>query len=357
MLTAVVFDDERPALKFLSIQLESINKTKIIGQFINCDELMKCIVETMPDIAFLDIEAPSKNGLEVASEINKISPLTAIVFVTAYKKYAYEAFGLEAVDYLLKPVKRDRLERVIQKIIDAKTFMNKMDESSNEDRYKIEVHTMNQFSVYDLEGNPVRFRTTKTRELMAFLIHHHGEKLTSDIIIEALWPDKESKKAKGLLYTTRYYLKKALFPLGITSIQHDYLIRTADIKGDFIEIEKIFERLEARNISTNIFDEEVKAFIQLSRYYTGRYFEKNSYDWANFQQINYERRYVYITEIFEEYYENNNQIKLQIDLLERLVHMNEFNEDYYYKLIKIYKEINDFDNLERIKEKYNKIQQ
>ena len=77
---------------------------------------LDAIGEHQPDIAFLDIRMPGLTGLEVASAMAEISPATQIVFVTAYNQYAIDAFEKGAVDYLLKPIVRERLASTIQRL-------------------------------------------------------------------------------------------------------------------------------------------------------------------------------------------------------------------------------------------------
>src|SRR3546814_6145393 len=72
--------------------------------------------EPQPDVAFLDIRMPGLTGLEVASAAADTSPRTQVVFVTAYDQYAIDAFDNGAVDYLLKPVTRERLDATVQRL-------------------------------------------------------------------------------------------------------------------------------------------------------------------------------------------------------------------------------------------------
>jgi DNA-binding LytR/AlgR family response regulator len=77
---------------------------------------LEAIAERQPDVAFLDIRMPGLTGIEVARAVADASPRTQVVFVTAYDQYAIEAFEHGAVDYLLKPVTRERLEAAVQRL-------------------------------------------------------------------------------------------------------------------------------------------------------------------------------------------------------------------------------------------------
>ncbi len=113
MIRAVIVDDEAPARDRLRQMLapETVN---VVGEAGDGEEAVARIDELQPDLVFLDIQMPALTGLEVASRLH--APRPRIVFCTAYDHFAIEAFELHAVDYLLKPVNRDRLARTVDRI-------------------------------------------------------------------------------------------------------------------------------------------------------------------------------------------------------------------------------------------------
>ncbi len=113
-VTAIIADDE-PLLRFhLKKELAEVwPDLDIVGEAKNGEEAFELIAQHKPDIAFLDIQMPGLTGLEVAS---KNLTATNIVFITAYDEYAINAFEHGAVDYLLKPVSTDRLEKTIDRL-------------------------------------------------------------------------------------------------------------------------------------------------------------------------------------------------------------------------------------------------
>jgi DNA-binding LytR/AlgR family response regulator len=110
-VTAIIADDEAPLRQFLRARLAEIWPELIIsGEAKNGREAIDLIQQYRPQIAFLDIKMPGLTGMEVA---DRIAGACQIVFVTAYDAYAVEAFEKEAVDYLLKPVSKERLEKTV----------------------------------------------------------------------------------------------------------------------------------------------------------------------------------------------------------------------------------------------------
>ncbi|MEO6280832.1 LytTR family DNA-binding domain-containing protein [Roseateles sp.] len=114
MTTALIADDEAHLAQYLKSQLaQAWPELQIVKIAAHGIEAAEAIAELEPDIAFLDIQMPGLTGLEVAQGIEGA---TRVVFVTAYDQYAVDAFEARAVDYLLKPLKADRLARCVERL-------------------------------------------------------------------------------------------------------------------------------------------------------------------------------------------------------------------------------------------------
>jgi DNA-binding LytR/AlgR family response regulator len=120
---AIIADDEEQLRRYLRSQLADCwPDLMICGEARNGQEALELIERHRPDIAFLDIRMPGLSGLEVAKEI---AGSCWAVFVTAYDQYAVEAFEHEAIDYLLKPVTAERLEKTVKRLQDQITSSQK----------------------------------------------------------------------------------------------------------------------------------------------------------------------------------------------------------------------------------------
>ncbi len=116
-LRVVIADDERPARLFLKSLLMDFENIEIVGEAENGAEAIEMIESARPDLALLDLQMPEATGLEVVKHLRrKFMPLVA--FVTAYDEYAIQAFELNAIDYLLKPVERIRLGETLKRAHD-----------------------------------------------------------------------------------------------------------------------------------------------------------------------------------------------------------------------------------------------
>jgi DNA-binding LytR/AlgR family response regulator len=111
---AVIADDERLMREQLRARLAEVwPELQVVAEARNGDEAVAAVAEHRPDLVFLDIRMPGKTGVEAAREIGDACH---VVFITAYSEYAVEAFEQGAVDYVLKPAERDRLELTVARL-------------------------------------------------------------------------------------------------------------------------------------------------------------------------------------------------------------------------------------------------
>ena len=112
-MRAFLVDDEALALKRLERLLAATKRVEIVGTSSDPVEAVPAILAAKPDVLFLDIQMPAMTGFEMLSHLD---PQPWVVFTTAYDKYALEAFGVNSVDYLLKPIEAATLDRALDKI-------------------------------------------------------------------------------------------------------------------------------------------------------------------------------------------------------------------------------------------------
>ncbi|MFM9835596.1 MAG: LytR/AlgR family response regulator transcription factor [Methylophilaceae bacterium] len=116
MLKILIADDETPARNRLRDLLTDIGNNQIVAEAKNGKEALELAGETKPDLMLLDIRMPLMDGLETAQHAQKLAPKPHIIFTTAYDVYAIKAFDLNAIDYLLKPIRLERLQIAIDKV-------------------------------------------------------------------------------------------------------------------------------------------------------------------------------------------------------------------------------------------------
>ncbi len=113
-LRILIVDDEALARERLERLLSDLNDYQLIGQAINAAEALQLCQLLEPDAVLLDVRMPGMSGIEVAQHLNNLDEPPAIIFTTAYEDHALDAFEAEAVGYLLKPIRQEKLLRALQ---------------------------------------------------------------------------------------------------------------------------------------------------------------------------------------------------------------------------------------------------
>ncbi|MCI8650105.1 MAG: response regulator [Anaerotruncus sp.] len=216
----IVVDDEKLSLSFFANVCEEIQPQHKISYFLSPAEAV-AYVQKHPDtdIAFLDIEMPELNGIELAVRLRQVSPDIRIVFITGHDHYARQAFAVHANGFVSKPFDADEIKQEIaniqrmQQTIQAQTTP------------QIWVQTFGHFQVF-VNGRPVIFSSGKAQELLAYLVDRHGSCVTADQAISILWEDSSydiaaqnrfRKTVRSLKLTLEEYGAMALFNNGRNS--------------------------------------------------------------------------------------------------------------------------------------------
>lgn len=111
----IIADDETPARNRLRDLLSDISEVQILAEAKNGREVIQLVNAHLPDVILLDIRMPQMDGIETAQHLQKLDKPPAVIFTTAYDNYALQAFELSAIDYLLKPIRLERLKTAINK--------------------------------------------------------------------------------------------------------------------------------------------------------------------------------------------------------------------------------------------------
>lgn len=112
-LKCLLLDDELPGLAYLKLLCEQIPELEVVRSYDDPDKLLEELPGLNYDLCILDIEMPGTNGLQIAQLLKG----KAVIFTTAYKNYATDAFDLDALDYIVKPVTLERLQQAVNKVI------------------------------------------------------------------------------------------------------------------------------------------------------------------------------------------------------------------------------------------------
>jgi two-component SAPR family response regulator len=151
------------------------------------------------DIAFLDIEMPGYNGVEMAKRLIGINPQINIIFVTAYDDYAIDAYKLHASGYIMKPVS----EEDIKKELDGLRYT--VEKQDNEKL--IQVKCFGNFEVFK-DGVPLKFHRQKSKELFAYLVDREGAATNMNELNAVLWDEDKNSYLRNLIADIQDTLKE-----------------------------------------------------------------------------------------------------------------------------------------------------
>jgi len=115
MIKVIIVDDEPLARKRLSALVNEIGIAEVVAEADNGKEALQYYQIYQPDVVLLDINLPEIDGMQIAKQLTSITPHPVIIFTTAYSEHALEAFEYQAIDYLLKPIRKERLEQALKR--------------------------------------------------------------------------------------------------------------------------------------------------------------------------------------------------------------------------------------------------
>lgn len=335
-MRAILVDDEPLALEFLEKQLLKLNHVEVTGKFtsLNLDEDVNLVRET--DIVFLDIEMPGMNGLELAEQLLQIKPELIVIFVTAFNEYAVEAFDLNALDYLLKPVDKDRLKKTIDRIVKNRPLETKQIHSKH-DMLKINLcHDL----AFQLENNTfkhIKWRTTRAKDLFLYLLHHHGQTSRKATLVDLFWDDLPEERAYSQLYTAIYHIRQTinLFNghFSLKSLHESYVL---EIKNVLIDVEEWETRLKALD---KINEDTIDNWEEVMKLYSDHFLKDYAMHWIYAERFRLEQIWVKAAFQIAEYYLDNNKIEKAEQWYLKITHFIPEEENAHLELMKIYEQL------------------
>lgn len=226
-MKVIYVDDEEALLENFRLIAKELPLADSLQLFQNSEDALQWVRRNPVEVAFLDIQMPGINGLELARRMKAIDRNIRIVFVTAYEQYALDAFGVDAIGYLLKPYLREDVEKELEKAFYIRPRPTK----------SIVIQTMPDFLV-TIDGKTLQLGHTKQEELFALLVDRGAVGITGGEAIACLWPDKPV--GDSIYWVTMSRLKEKLKEAGIEQLivtdgQTKYL-QTEQVECDLYRI-------------------------------------------------------------------------------------------------------------------------
>ncbi len=192
-LKAVIVEDSRLARNELKELIKEHKEIELLGEAENVDNGYKLIIETKPDVLFLDINMPEKDGFELLEMLDEV-PI--VIFTTAFDEYAIKSFEYNAFDYLLKPISQKRFSQSIHKVIEKATN-NLSPETQSENTLSLEKQIfikdgekcwlvkIQDIIMFEIVGNYTRVFFDNNKPLIYKSLAQIEEKLPKDLFFRA----------------------------------------------------------------------------------------------------------------------------------------------------------------------------
>jgi len=340
-MRVILVDDERLALRLLKKMLESdIGGVEVIGMYTDPLQVIEHAIQLQPDVVFLDIHMPGISGLKLGELLQESVPSTKIVFVTGFDQYAIEAFTLNAMDYIMKPIQLERLKKTLERFGNHPEM--KADNDCMTDRPFIRRFNQMQYQLHDEISQDLKWRTGKAQELFAYLLHHHDRVIDKETLIELLWSEYDTPRAIQYLYTTIYHIRQTLKSSGLDTLlitsrglENAYKLTIGNARIDTEEWEaKILELLP---LSLQTVDD----YEQALEMYKGDYLGDYPYLWAEPERERLRWLWLRYAKLISAFYLEHNIPQHFIKLHIRVQQWFPYDEESYFSLMKLYSTMGD----------------
>ena len=208
-MKTICVDDEPLAVEYTLRQCTRLHEIEEAKGFTDALLALDWLRAHPVDLAILDINMPQIDGITMAARIKQISPQTAILFLTAYKEYAFDAYAVHPTGYLLKPVSQEKLAAEI-------AYASR--ELHPSVPAHIHIKTFGAFDVY-VDDRPISFKLAKAKEILAYLVDKQGSGVTRAEIFAAVWEDSQyDRRMQKQLDVYIRSLRETLREYGISEI-------------------------------------------------------------------------------------------------------------------------------------------
>lgn len=207
-MRVIIVDDEKLALRQFQFEIEGIPWVELSGAFLNPVQALEFIENHSVEAAFLDIEMPEMNGLELAEKLRELSPGLVIIFITGYEQYTLDALKIKADYYLTKPYDNEDIKEVLER---ARLL-------SARQKKRVYIRTFPRFEVF-VADSTVYFPNSKAKELLALCVDHCGGIVTIEEAVDKLWEGRKyDARVKNLYRKAVMQVRQVLAAQGVEEI-------------------------------------------------------------------------------------------------------------------------------------------
>lgn len=253
-MKAICVDDEPLAVEYTLRQCAQLPEIREAKGFTDAALALDWLKAHRAELAILDINMPEMDGITLAARIKELHPQTAILFLTAYREYAFDAYAVHPAGYLLKPVS---LEKLAAELAHVRGLTHAAASAP------VRIKTFGYFDVY-VEERPVSFKLAKSKEILAYLVDKQGSGVTRSELFAAIWGDG--------LYDRKMQKQVDVYIRSLRETLREYGI------PEILEMEKGVLRINPNTFSCDAY-RFYAGDVDAINAYRGAYM--SSYAWAN----------------------------------------------------------------------------
>jgi len=343
MVKAIVVDDEPLALHHLAEEIERLSQLEVIGKYRNPKVAIEAIYREHPEVVFLDIEMPEMSGITMAEQIAERLPDVKIVFVTVHDEFAIRAFEISVLDYVLKPLREERLIKTLERL--QQSVLTKKSTKPLQATIMIHCFRCLQFEKVGKLPATVRWKTVKSHELFCYLLYKRGQPVRKTSLLEDLWPEIDWQRGVTQLYTAIYQIRKVLreeeIPIELKNVEEGYLL---ELNGSTIDTR---EWEDALNNLPQVTSETLEQHIRVFSIYRGDYLGDYEYMWAEGEKKRLQEKWVQHADTIVSYYIATKREREAVSLLLRVQQVLPREENLYFKLMECYDLLGDRYSVEK----------
>ena len=208
-MTILAVDDKKEALKRIAGIVEELRPDAELYTFTSSLDALAKARETEVDTAFISVRMQELSGLDLGQYLKDLYPAVNLIFLSDEKEYAFDAIALRASGYLLKPAEKTAVQTEFAQLRYPEDVKN---------RKRVFAQTFGNFEFF-VDGKPVAFKYTRTKEIIALLVNNRGAQTTNGEIIASLWEDDgDPEKKASYLSNLRQDLQNTLTKLKLTGL-------------------------------------------------------------------------------------------------------------------------------------------
>ncbi|QMV40964.1 response regulator [Cohnella cholangitidis] len=347
----LIVDDEPAMLLAMKRLLSKMEGVELVGSFRNAADVLEFVRNEDVDLAFLDIKIAGDDGLELARHLREVRADLEIVFTTSHADYAIQAYDVYPLDYMVKPISRNRLAQTIARASDKRSASS--EDPGDRASLRLTVRGLGCCEASSKQAGNVKWISKKSMELFAYLLVHRGRSVAKSRILADIFPEMPPKNAETYLNTAVYQLRKALSPHGfkemVLSANEQYRVDLAQADIDFIQFEQGVEALSEIQASN-----EATA-IDLEKRYAGELFEDKPYEWAIAERERLAIGYDSFAKHLASWLLARKRYREALQIARKLVSRNEFEEESTLLLLSVFAAMGDRKSLHNSYQQYAQI--